>query len=772
MSDARAEDAQRMPARSSAAAAVPASPALIRPQPMGLVINRQPAPNPALVVVSGDAVFIRRSDLAPTGLLLADEPSAFQIAGHDYVALSQLSGLRVALEGDGSVLAITADPAMFPASRHARADQAPQVGDIVPAAFISYDLTFARWNGQGTAFAFLDAGVSGGWGLVGTTATLQSGGAGAVRLDSYFQRDWPGDRVRLVAGDTITRATEWSAPVRFAGVRIGTDFSLAPTLVTSPLPVLTAAATLPSTVALISAASQQTIAVQPGTFSIDYQPVFSGAGEVTMMITDANGLSRQITRSFYTSPRLLRPGLVDFSIEAGVLRENYGIASFDYGAPFAAGFVRTGLSDTLSLGVRAEAGRDVRMLGAGAGWVVPAIGEFALAAAVSDSALGTGTLWRAQFQRTAATHALTASYQRTSGTFAQAGGLADGARIAGAPRSELALAGSLSLGRVGDIVLGHAQTRNTDGEHFQTTSLALNGDISTAFYTVGLRRNRFAGRTNDAAFVSLSMPLGQRSNAGFRIDDQRALATFQIAPPDGAGAGYQMALGYDAASGAPIIDAAALLRTDIGEVELAGGRNGAAHGVRLGLRGSVVAVGGQVMATPRLDDAFALVDLGSEEAVTLFLENRPVAVRAGAGRAALVTGLQPYTHNRIAVDVAALPITAEIATGETLVVPGFRQAVRAKLGGAPQSPVTVPLIGSDDRPLKPGMAVHSGAQQLGVTGYDGLVFAADLAGGETLVVSGPAFRCEARIPAALSITPDRRIAPVRCLPAAIAEPVP
>ena len=740
--------------------------------PVGVMINGRSTPHQALVVVMGDALFIRRSDLALTGLALPDLASAFALSGQEYVALPVVGGVSATLADGGSLLDISADPAVFPLARYGRAGQPVALDEIVPAVFLSYDLTFNRWNGRNSAFAFLDAGVSGEWGLAGTTATVQNAGRTAVRLDSYFQRDWPNEHVRLVVGDTVTKATEWSAPARFAGIRLGTDFSLQPTLVTFPLPRLTEAAAMPSTVELISAASRQTFPVQPGAFIIDYQPVFSGAGEVTMMITDANGLSRQVTSSIYTSPRLLRTGLLDFSLEAGLVRRNYGTASFDYGAPFAAGFLRFGLTDALTIGGRLEASPDVQMGGIGVGWVLSPIGEFGVAGAISRTAAGQGARWRAQFQRIAPTHSLTLSYQQDNGRFTQVGSDEAGALPFATTRREIAIAGSISLGLLGDVVVGHAETRTAAGQSFRTTSLSLNGDFRTAFYNLSLRRNQFDGRTDNGAFLSVSMPLGARTSVNVRIDDMRFIAAAGVAPPNDPGAGYQFAAGYDTATGQPIIDVATLLRTRVGDLELAGGRNGAGQGLRLSARGAVVAVGGKVVATPRLENAFAVVDLDSESDVTLYLENRPVVVRGGAGKVALLTGLQPYAPNRIAIDVGSLPITADVAAGERHVVPGFRQAVRVAFGGASKEPVTFKFIGPDGKPLPPGLEVLSGSQVAAITGYDGLVFLPDLEGGERLSVSTRTYRCEAQIPAAPQISENRQLAPVACLPRPTLEPSP
>jgi len=180
-------------------------------------------------------------------------------------------------------------------------------------------------------------------------------------------------------------------------------------------------AALPSTVELAAASSRQTLDVQRGNFSIDYQPVFTGSGEVTMTIRDASGATRNITRSFYTSPRLLREGLDDFSLEAGFLREDFGWSSFSYGAPFAAASWRHGLTAALTLFGRAEGSGDSQAAGWGAGLIVAPLGEFSLTAAASQGKWGSGTLWRAQFQRITQVYAITASYKEESADFMQVG---------------------------------------------------------------------------------------------------------------------------------------------------------------------------------------------------------------------------------------------------------------------------------------------------------------------------------------------------------------
>jgi outer membrane usher protein len=284
------------------------------------------------------------------------------------------------------------------------------------------------------------------------------------------------------------------------------------------------------------------------------------------------------------------------------------------------------------------------------------------------------------------------------------------------------------------------------------------------FYNLGVRRTRIAEQTDNGAFLSVSMPLGIRSSASFRADENRAIAMVALAPPTDLGAGYQLAAGYDARTGEPVISASSLIRSSIADIELAGDRNSGGEGIRVSARGTLTAVAGNIVATPRVENAFALVELDSTEDVTLFLENRPVVVRGGRGRTAVLGGLQPYADNRIGIDVESLPITADVAVAEKLVVPGFRQAVRVGFGGAERNALTIMLVDQDGVPLPAGLAVRAGERIASSTGYDGMVFLPELAGAERLAVNGPGVSCEAWIPAAPAISESRLIGPVACLP--------
>jgi outer membrane usher protein len=183
-----------------------------------------------------------------------------------------------------------------------------------------------------------------------------------------------------------------------------------------------------------------------------------------------------------------------------------------------------------------------------------------------------------------------------------------------------------------------------------------------------------------------------------------------------------------------------------GELELSAARNGASTSMRVQARGALLMAGGEILAAPRLDYAFALVDVLSDAEAALTFENRPVARRAGNGKRAIITGLQPYAANRIGVDLDALPIDTLVTSPEQLAVPGYRQAVRISFGSASVRPATLQLVDGTGTPLPIGLAVSGADGSPGVTGQDGEIYLPDAHPGQQISVQGTETACQAVVP--------------------------
>ena len=113
--------------------------------------------------------------------------------------------------------------------------------------------------------------------------------------------------------------------------RVSSDYSMRPDLVTFPLPTMSGSATVPSTAdVLVNGTRQFSREIPPGPFEIPRLPVVTGAGTVTLMLTDALGRQVAATRSL-CQLGTARPGLQTFTAEVGAVRNKWGSVSNDYG---------------------------------------------------------------------------------------------------------------------------------------------------------------------------------------------------------------------------------------------------------------------------------------------------------------------------------------------------------------------------------------------------------------------------------------------------------
>lgn len=178
---------------------------------------------------------------------------------------------------------------------------------------------------------------------------------GFMRYDTLWKYSDSEQMISYQAGDVVSNALTWSSSVRMGGLRLSRNFSVRPDLVTYPLLNLSGSAAVPSSVDLfINGYKTSSAQINGGPYTLTNVPWISGAGEATVVTTDA--LGRQVSTSipFYVSNTLLREGLSDFEFTLGALRNNYGIKSADYGAGALSAIYRYGVNNWLTLSTHTE----------------------------------------------------------------------------------------------------------------------------------------------------------------------------------------------------------------------------------------------------------------------------------------------------------------------------------------------------------------------------------------------------------------------------------
>jgi len=172
-------------------------------------------------------------------------------------------------------------------------------------------------------------------------------------------------------------------------------------------------------------------------------------------------------------------------------------------------------------------------------------------------------------------------------------------------------------------------------------------------------------------------------------------------------------------------------------------RNGV--GATAEVEGAVVTMGGGVFLANRIDDSFAVVETGIP-GVEVFSENRSVGTTDSSGRL-LVPGLLSYQKNKLAIDTSKLPVDANVATTESLVVPADRSGVLVNFGVKTdiQSAI-VEFVGADGKPLAAGAQGQVEGGESFVVGYDGKAFIEGLSPENTVKVSLATGECRASFP--------------------------
>ncbi len=670
-----------------------------------------------LVARRGGDFFVHPSDLVRWGVRVSAAATTM-IENEAFVPLTGIAGMTLQFDAAGQSIALSVSAELFASSNVSAMAVRVRPTKSAFAAFLNYDLS-VQYDHKAQAAAFLEAGISDGWGLLASTAAVgqQTGSSRVTRLDSYFLRDDPDTLVRLIVGDTVTDARDWSRQIRFGGVRLGTEFSLQPNLITFSTPAFTGRTAIPSNVELLVNNAQRFQAdVAAGPFSINQVPLVNGAGDVTLVIRDTLGVERRVTSSYYVSSRLLRPGLSDWSLEAGAERLGYGVRNFSYDNPFAAGSYRRGVADWLTLESRAELSGDVQMIGGGADIIWPAIGEFGIAGAVSRGDDGKGALYRVFFSRITPGWNVAVSYQRASRKFDQLGIYRDAERITG----QLQASGSLSLGRRGNFGIVYTDLEYADRNRTRLASANYSIGIRDRGYLslFALRSTTRGSGTQTTAGAGFTIPFGSRSSGYVQADTRNVLAELRRTPPPEGGWGYRLTAG---AGESDRQQAELTWRGDPGEIRVEAARVEGSAGVRMLASGGLLFAGGRPYATRRVEDALGVIDVPGLADVRIYQENRLVARTDARGRA-IIPDLRAYEQNRIAIAPGDIPIDAHMSSDTLMIVPRHRGAVTARFAIERDHPATILLQAIDGTPVDAGTTVRTDTGETAFVGYGGEIF--------------------------------------------------
>ncbi|MER8915393.1 fimbrial biogenesis outer membrane usher protein [Mesorhizobium sp. M0761] len=621
---------------------------------------------------------------------------------------------------------------------------APQSG---LGAVLNYSL-FASSNTLFDKDVELFQGVSGGFDArvfspYGTLSQSFIAGYSDGRLDGFTRLNttWSySDPDRLMtyrAGDFISGGLSWTRPVYLGGIQAQRNFHLRSDLVTLPLPSFGGTAAVPSTLEVYTQ-NVRTYSgdIQPGPFQVTNLPVFTGAGQAQVVLRDSLGRETTATLPFYASSMLLRQGLLDFSVEAGMARRNFGISSDDYdGRVMGVATARYGVTDRLTLEAHAEGGADLINGGIGAAFPLGAYGAASLAVAGSHHDGRTGSLVDARVEFGYDGWAVNARMQRAFGGYDDIASVTaqpvildpdDFTRFsAGVPRAvdQVTLSVPMPID-FSSLNFSYTHLKDAEGETSQIVGLSYSQAI---FKRSTLYATAFADLDDGDSygiFAGISIPFNDDVMASTGVEHG----------PDGLNVVADLAKSERAEDGSigwrlrtsegevPNRSAAVSYRAPFARFEAGAQQFDKDFRVTGQMDGAIAVAGGGVFATNRIDDAFAVVDVGTPD-VEVLHQNRPVGRTDSKGRI-LVTGLNSYELNTVSIDPKNLPVDADVPATKETVVPADRNGVVLKFGVSEAAQAAlVTLVDSSGTPLEAGLSgrVDGGTEDF-VVGYDGQAY--------------------------------------------------
>ena len=634
-----------------------------------------------------------------------------EVASQDYQGdvfypLDGFGKLTYQVDETTQVINIVAPADLFLNTTYNNATVSPTPVSSTLGGFLNYDGAVQYDQQKLQLGALTELGVFNSWGVgVMTLAGKDLSDTNhIVRLDDTWTTDIPDSMTSLRFGDNNSRSGQWGGAVHFGGIQWATNFTTQPRFIPFPTLAVAGEAVLPSTVdVFVNNALQLRTDVPIGPFSITNVPVLTGQGDARIVVKDLLGREQVITQPYYVTPQLLSQGVKSFSYEAGLVRQNYGLDSLNYGRTFTSGTFRYGLSDQFTGEAHGEFLQMQQTMGVSGSYLYPELGIFNLSIAGSHSDYGLSPLVAASFQRQLRWLNFALSTRLAGKNYTQIGLRPD----ALAPSAISSISTGVSFGSYGSLGIGYIQQNNRDKTDVNIGTISYNvsfgniGSVSLGYLTT------LDGEPNSNISLTFTTSLGDKTSASLSgVDQQNSkLATLQVQQgvPRGNGMGYRVIASEGSSER---FGAAVNLQNNVGlynaEVSYAGGQTA----YRGNISGGVAMMGLRPPTfSRRLTNSFAMVHVPGIPNVRVYTDNQEVGVTDANGDL-LIPQLRAYQRNPIRIEQADLPFDAQFSNLEHEAVPFFRSGYDVNFAIKRSRGALLTLLLGDGKPLPSGALVH------------------------------------------------------------------
>ncbi len=633
-----------------------------------LEVNGTTVDDVIVLTVPGD-VFVPWEALNRGGVVRISSPLV-RIGAIDYVALSSSQPrLKYSIDQSNLTLDIVAPPAALAETTLDVSDHAPTGAwySEETSAYLTYAPSLIDLN-QFRAFA--EAGLNSGAMRAMSNGSYDEAN-GPVRLLSQITVSDRENVRELVIGDSFVATGALGGGATVGGVTLQRNFALDPYLVRVPRLGYQGTVMAPSTVDVyVNNVLVRRVPVAPGQFNLQGVAPLSGAGNVRYVINDPLSRQSDVAFEYYATSTVLRPGLSEYAGSAGFVRQKYGQASFDYGAPVLLGRYRLGLTNSLTTGARAELLRHRASFGSEL-TLAGKVGELNCASAASvddDGPVRRGSAGQMGYYYQARRVSLRAVAKYTSPYYATANLAPSDDRAL----SEYSASSGIAVGpRVSfSAQVGLAISRDLGPR--ASLSVTQNWQITNqiSLQLLGSRSDNRLGDTQYDAFLTLNLNLAGNhmtslsGHTGSTSSDATASVIKPIIGTTGIGYQGSATIGPTRRYVAAVQAQNSLIHAEASYFN----EQGRSHSL-INASGTLVYVeGAGVFASRPIDQSFAVAEVRGVPNAAAYLNNQEVSRTNGSG-VAFIPNLLPYYGNRIRIDDSNLPADLEIDDGEVVVAP-------------------------------------------------------------------------------------------------------
>lgn len=542
------------------------------------------------------------------------------------------------------------------------------------SAVFDYDIARGHLSGDGYWSSGLYSAAFGGRTAACGTGYLNPPDRGAWRrLDTTCNFDLPDKMTSISVGDSISDGSTVTQPVRFGGVRIGTDFGLQPEFITLPDSRIAGTARVPSTLEVwMNQMLLLRTDVPSGPFEVNDIPLQTGAGQLQVTLISPTGARRVVSSPFYADSALLAPGLSDWSINFGKLRENFSTSASHYTDSFAAASIRHGVTGAFTGELGLQTTSDFRLADAGAAFQLDDFAAMNASVAYSAGKQGQhGSAVSARITHLGRHFTISYQWQHHSAGYQELAYPQPGT----APKNDNQLGIGFPLGSGWSLNAAEFHREYYNGTSLRFQSAALGVRLGNVGFLQLSAVHLGSGQSPWMYAAQLTIPFGARSNAtawsqtdGSTLDRQFGL---QMNPPAGPGYGYRVDVGRDGLARTAL--AALALKGSLAQLDLEGRRFGDLSATTARLSGSMLVSADGIGLARREPGSYAVVRVGAPD-VPVYHDGQ-LSAYSGADGNAIIDGLRPYDSNHITIRPQDVPLNIQPQKLEMTLVPGRRQVM-------------------------------------------------------------------------------------------------